>query len=386
MKKVAIISSHPIQYNAPFFALLSRQVDIDLKVFYTWGEDSMRSKFDPDFQKYIEWDIPLLEGYDYMFLRNTSQIPGSHHFKGIVNPDLNYEIEKWGADIVWVWGWAFDSHLRAMRYFKGKKEVWFRGDSTLLDEPNGLSLMKFLRRVFLKWVYQYVDKVFYVGTYNKLYFLKHGLKENQLLYAPHAIDNKRFSDINGEKINESFEWRYKLGFQDDDLVLLFAGKFEPRKNPLFLIELVQFIESVNVKLLIVGNGPMEYKLKHDLSNNNSVTFLDFQNQGFMPIIYRLADLYILPSKSETWGLAINEALASGTKVIASNFCGGAIDLINKDNGIIFDPKTELNKVLKFINQEKKLLRKFKNKKSLLVGHSYDEIIQIVNNYLQTFKS
>jgi glycosyltransferase involved in cell wall biosynthesis len=55
----------------------------------------------------------------------------------------------------------------------------------------------------------------------------------------------------------------------------------------------------------------------------------------MPILYKIANFFILPSlgPGETWGLAINEALASATKVIASSFCGGAIDLINKDNGI-----------------------------------------------------
>ena len=146
-KKLAIITSHPIQYNAPLFALLSKEGGIDLKVFYTWGEDSVKEKYDLDFQKSIKWDIPLLEGYHYQFLNNTSKDAGSHHFKGIINPDLNSEIEKWGADIVWVWGWAFDSHLKALRYFKGRKEVWFRGDSTLLDEPKGFNLKKILKYI-----------------------------------------------------------------------------------------------------------------------------------------------------------------------------------------------------------------------------------------------
>ena len=152
-KKLAIIASHPIQYNAPLFKLIVNNTPLDLMVFYTWGEKSIESKFDPGFQKDFKWDIPLLEGYNYQFLKNTSKKPGSHHFKGIVNPYLNREIEDWGADIIWIWGWAFDSHLKALRYFKGKLPVWFRGDSTLLDEPEDFSFKKI---VYLNNAFEYI--------------------------------------------------------------------------------------------------------------------------------------------------------------------------------------------------------------------------------------
>ena len=334
MKKLAIITSHPIQYNAPLFALLAMENQIDLKVYYTWGVDSNKEKYDRDFQQNIKWDIPLLEGYHYQFLNNISKDPGSHHFKGIINPDLNQEIEKWGADIVWVWGWAFDSHLKALRYFKGTKEVWFRGDSTLLDEPLGFSVKKILRRVFLTWVYRHVDKAFYVGTHNKAYFLKHGLKEKQLVYAPHAIDNDRFADPTGEYANHAKNWRKELSITDDQQVILFAGKFETKKNPFFLINLAKELPSNEYKIVFVGSGPLERDLKKQATEN--CIFLGFQNQKMMPIVYRLADIFVLPSvgPGETWGLAINEAMACGIPVIASDKCGGAIDLIKSCSGII----------------------------------------------------
>jgi len=373
-KKVAIISSHPIQYNAPLFALLAKEEKIDLKVFYTWGVDSIKEKFDPDFQQVIKWDIPLLEGYQYQFLNNTSKKTGSHHFKGIINPDLNQEIEKWGADIIWVWGWAFDSHLKALRYFKGKKEVWFRGDSTLLDEPKGFSVKKILRRVFLTWVYRHVDKAFYVGTHNKAYFIKHGLKEKQLVYAPHAIDNDRFADPTGEYSKKAKEIRTNLGVSENKKLLLFVGKFEPNKN---LIELVTTFNNTDLSLLLVGNGPQEEILKEIAAEN--IFFMPFQNQTMMPIIYRVGDALIMNSKSETWGLAMNEALASGIPIIASNKCGGAIDLINSKNGLFL--KERINHVT--INQ---WLAEF-NKSEIIeednIGiHTYQKTINSILEYLQ----
>ncbi len=388
MKKLAIISSHPIQYYAPLFALLAKEPEIDLMVFYTWGKSSLNAKFDPDFGKVITWDIPLLDGYNYSFVINTSKDPGSHHFKGIINPTLNQEIEVWGADLVWIWGWAFDSHLKALRYFKGKKEVWFRGDSTLLDDPNGFSIKKLARRIFLIWVYRYVDKVFYVGTHNKVYYKKHRLKETQLIYAPHAIDNHRFSDPNGEMTKKAFEWRKKLGFHDDDLVLLFAGKFESKKNPHFLVELSKKINSGSIKFLFVGNGHLEEDLKRNTKYDTRFVFIDFQNQSQMPILYRMANFFILPSlgPNETWGLAINEALASGTKAIASSFCGCAVDLIKENNGILFNPKSDLIKVYNYINQKENNITSLERRDSLLVGHCYDNIIESVKKTIVTYEN
>ena len=350
MKKLAIITSHPIQYNAPLFALLAKEDKIDLKVFYTWGVDSIKEKYDPDFQQVIQWDIPLLEGYQYQFLENTSKNPGSNHFKGIINPNLNQEIEKWGADIVWLWGWAFDSHLKALRYFKGKKEVWFRGDSTLLDEPKGFNLKKILRRVFLTWVYRYIDKAFYVGTHNKAYFVKHGLKETQLVYAPHAIDNDRFADPTGEYSKKAKEIRTKLGVSENKKLLLFVGKFEPNKN---LISLVKLLNDKEINLLLVGNGPQEKELKEIASRN--IYFLPFQNQTMLPIIYQMGDALILYSKSETWGLVLNEALACGIPIIATKSCGAAADLTKSKNGLLLDEnfsENHLDLILKFIKREK----------------------------------
>jgi glycosyltransferase involved in cell wall biosynthesis len=382
-RRLAIISSHPIQYNAPLFALITEEPQIELMVFYTWGESCLGEKYDPDFGKIIEWDIPLLEGYSYTFVTNTSSHPGSHHFKGIINPTLNQEIEKWGADIVWIWGWSFDSHLKAMRQFKGKIPIWFRGDSTLLDEPDGFSLRKITRRIFLTWVYRHVDKAFYVGTHNKAYFKRHGLKESQLIYAPHAVDNNRFSDESGEKTLRALEWKKEIGLSESDCVILFAGKFEPKKNPKFILELSKQISSPSIKFLMVGNGILEAELKSEARNDSRFEFLDFQNQSQMPILYRVADLFILPSlgPGESWGLAMNEALVSGVKVLTSKFCGGAIDLISKHNGFVFNPITEIKEVRDFVNKYQHELTPRNQTSSLLNLHSYKEIIKAIKNEL-----
>lgn len=360
MKRLAIITTHPIQYYAPLFKLLSESAQLQVKVFYTWGEQAKTKLYDPGFGKEREWDIPLLHGYDYEFVTNTSATPGSHRFKGIINPDLNGLIETWGADALLVFGWAFQSHLDAMRYFKNKVPVYFRGDSTLLDEPGGFSIKKVGRRMFLKWVYKHVDVAFYVGANNKRYYLAHGLKEKQLVYAPHAIDNTRFSENDAQYTRQAEEWKVSLGISPGMAVALFAGKLEPKKNAMFFIEAAKQLTSMH--FIVVGNGILEGDIKQAANSLSNVTVLPFQNQSIMPVVYRLCDVFVLPSQGpgETWGLAINEAMASGRAVVASNKCGGAVDLIsNGNNGFIINPTiNSLLEALKEMEKDKSTYKLF----------------------------
>ncbi|WP_343531506.1 glycosyltransferase family 4 protein [Pedobacter sp.] len=330
MKKLAIIITHPIQYYVPVFQLLAKKCS--LKVFYTWGDDVLKEKFDPGFEKVIKWDLPLLEGYDYQFLENTAKDKGSHHGKGIINPDITIAIEDFSPNAILIYGYIYHSHFKAMRYFKGKIPIWFRGDSTLLNEKlNFKSLVKWL---YLKWIYSHVDKAFYVGTNNKLYFKRYGLHEHRLIFAPHAVDNARFGRINESEVDTFMQ---KLGIKkESDIVLLYAGKFETVKNLVVLVKALLTMNNLNLKLLLVGNGPEEQELKKLANNEQKILFIDFQNQSFLPSIYHTSDIFCLPSNSETWGLAINEAMAAGKAIIASDKVGCAIDLVKPGkNGFIF---------------------------------------------------
>jgi glycosyltransferase involved in cell wall biosynthesis len=336
MKKLAIITSHPIQYHAPLFKLLAEGKTIHPKVFYTWEQSRAGQKYDPDFKKDIEWDIPLLEGYEHQFVKNVAKDPGTHHSRGLINPDLNRQVEQWQPDAILVFGWAFVSHLRCMRHFHRKLPVLFRGDSTLLDEQSGIK--RFFRKILLQWVYRHVDYALYVGTNNRDYFLRHGLNEDQLIFAPHAVDNDRFSEPDLLYRQAALEWRKELKISEKDLVLLFAGKLEPKKNPFFLLDTLQKIRSNQVKIVFTGNGVLEASLREAAAADPRVRFLDFQNQSKMPVVYRLGDIYLLPSRGpgETWGLGANEAMASGCAVMLSEKVGGAIDLVQEGrNGAVF---------------------------------------------------
>jgi glycosyltransferase involved in cell wall biosynthesis len=330
------VTTHPIQYNAPLFRLLASRGFVEVMVFYTWGGSVLANKYDPGFGKVITWDIPLLEGYDSQFLDNSARHPGSHHFRGIVNPDIIRRIDAFRPDAILVFGWSYSSHLMVLRHYKGKVPVFFRGDSTLLDDRRDLRALA--RNLFLGWVYRHIDKAFYVGTNNRAYYTKMGLSDGQLVKALHAVDNSFFCDADGAYQEKADQWRTELGISPGALVFLFAGKLERKKSPDLLIEV--FEESAfpfEAHLILVGNGELESSLK-SRATRETVHFLGFQNQRMMPVVYRLGDVFVLPSEGpkETWGLAINEAMASGRPVLASTKCGASIDLIRDGvNGFMF---------------------------------------------------
>ena len=382
MKKLAIITTHPIQYNAPLFKLISERQNISIKVFYTW-EQSKEKVFDEKFGKEIKWDIPLLEGYEYTFVKNTAKKPNSAKFKGVINPTLNQEIENWQANAILVFGWNHDSHFKAMRYFKGKIPVYFRGDSTIIDEKPGIKTI--LRRTWLKFIYRYIDFALYVGTNNKQYFLKHGLKETQLIFAPHAIDNNRFFDNSGDYSKTAEIWRKELNYSIDDIVLLFVGKFEAKKNPILLINAAKQLPQF--KFLFVGNGVLENQMKEESKDFENIKFLSFKNQSTMPIVYRLCNVLVLTSAyNETWGLAVNEAMACGKAILVSNKVGCAVDLVeNGKNGYIFESNNLKDLVLKIKTFNIDNLKEFgEASKKIICNYNFERISLVVENSANSF--
>jgi glycosyltransferase involved in cell wall biosynthesis len=334
--RLAIVSTHPIQYYAPVFRALARSGAVRPKVFFTWSQTASQSVVDPGFERSITWDIPLLEGYEFEFVPNTAGRPGTHHFQGVRNPGLIRAIEDWGADAVLVFGWNLHSHLAALRYFKKRIPVFFRGDSTLLDRRSAWKTAT--RRIFLGWVYRHVDVAIAVGSNNRDYYRWCGLPEERIAFAPHAIDTRRFADPDGSHAELAAQWRRELGIPAAARTIVFAGKLQPKKDPLLLLEAFSRC-GVPGQLVFVGNGELERQVRAQAQARRDVHFLPFQNQSAMPAVYRLGDVFALPSRGpgETWGLALNEAMASRRPVIAGSKVGGARDLIAGNvNGWVFE--------------------------------------------------
>jgi glycosyltransferase involved in cell wall biosynthesis len=331
---LAVVSTHPIQYYAPLFRRLAETPGLAVRVFYLWDFGAVE-RHDPGFGQALRWDIDLLEGYDHEFVPNRAREPGTHHFRGIDNPTLPARVAAFRPDAVLLVGYNYPSFLRLLfspRLVRCR--FLLRGDSHRLVPRHGPKAA--VGRALLAALLKRFAGFLYVGAANRRYYLQHGVPERKLFFAPHAVDNDRFTAARAAAEREARAWRRELGIGDGQRVVLFAGKFEPVKRTLDLLEAFSVAAPADAVLLLVGSGPLEGELRRRAAGRPGVRFAPFQNQSLMPRTLAAADVVALPSASETWGLVVNEAQCLGRPVLVSDRVGCAEDLVEPGaNGWVF---------------------------------------------------
>ena len=332
MKKLAIITSHPIQYNAPWFRQVAAQPGIDLKVFYLW-DFGVQSRVDPGFEHAVKWDIPLLDGYAHEFVPNVSNDPGTMHFTGLQNPELSRRVRAFDPGAVLMLTYNYASTHRFLWTWRSSP-LLFRGDSHRLVPRVGVK--EWVRREVLTQMMRRFSAFLYVGQANRRYFLHHGVPEERLFFAPHSVDNARFSAAREETSQAAAAWRRELGITEEQTVILSAGKFGPLKGLRDLIQAFLRADAPGSVLLLVGSGSEEDTLRALAADHPRIRFAPFQNQLQMPRTYAACDLFVVPSLGETWGLVVNEAMCLARPIIVNNHVGCAEDLVHQhENGLVF---------------------------------------------------
>ena len=333
IRRLAIIASHPIQYVAPLYQRLARRDDLAIKVFFTWHA-AEAPVADRGFGEPVAWDIPLAQGYDFERIANVAADPGTHHFFGLRNPMLVDRVMAWQPDAVIINGWAWFSHLQALHALHRRGvRTFFRGDSHLLDGPTS-GPRWLVKRSLLRRVFSWPAGFLVVGAANRAYYERFGVEAARLHACPHSVDVARFAEPADALEWQAAEWRTHLGISPAQTVVLFAGKFERKKRPVELMRTVQRLGNPDIVLALVGGGELQNEID-GIAAAEPARFrvIPFQNQSRMPVVYRLGDLFVLPSANgETWGLAVNEALACGRPVLVSDRVGCAADVVEPGSG------------------------------------------------------
>ena len=193
MKKyrVAVLTSHPIQYQVPLFQRLGKTPDLDLTVYYCWDFGVKKTGYDKEFGKRIQWDIPILEGYAFQFLRNYSFVP-ANGFLGLINFGIVGELMRNRYDAVIIFGWnAFTNCLAVFVARMWGIKVLMRGENPLNQElmkpRNKLELKKTVLGTFFKLIGAFL----YIGEENRRFYEYYGVPGGKLIFAPYAVENDR---------------------------------------------------------------------------------------------------------------------------------------------------------------------------------------------------
>lgn len=328
MKKIAVITSHPIQYQSPLFRAISQQSDIDLTVYFGCDYGSNPKKVHPGFGKAFAWDIPLLDGYKHVFLKNSKADIGVNDWR-LDGPELKSHFESNQYDAVILFGWNKVLFWQAIWWAKKYNiSLILRAESNLKHIQSWLT--KWIKKVLFPILFKQFKAFMSIGSHNSELYLHYGVQKTAIHDAPYCVDNDFFAEGASKSAIKARQLRLSLGIPESDTVFLFMAKFVDRKRPLDLIAAaVKNRECRNFHVILVGGGELMEACQSAITTNqlDNVHLVGFINQTELPTYYAAADVFVLPSHYETWGLVLNEAMACGLPGIVSDTCGATQDMI-----------------------------------------------------------
>jgi glycosyltransferase involved in cell wall biosynthesis len=321
--RLAVLSSHPIQYYGPLFRELAKVVDLHVLFAHrASGEDQARAGFETAF----DWDVDLTSGYSHEFLANVARRPGTDHFLGCDTPGIGARLRQGQYDAVLVLGWHLKSYLQGLLAAKRLGlPVLVRGDSHLMT--NRSALKRSAKVIAYPPFLRLFDAALYVGERSRAYYRHYGYPAERLFFSPHCVDTAWFAERATDEARAQL--RARLGLAPTTTALLFAGRLVAFKRPLDVIAAAALCRArgQDVEVIIAGEGDQRGALIDAAAGAEvPLHMLGFRNQTEMPPAYAAADLLVLPSEGETWGLVANEALACGRPIAVSDACGCAADL------------------------------------------------------------
>ena len=153
---------------------------------------------------------------------------------------------------------------------------------------------------------------------------------------PTGIDLNEFKDTNPRWLYENYN------IDPGARILLFVGRLGKEKNVTFLLKSFQILQEIipNLHLVLVGKGPLEPQLRQlcsELAIASKVTFTGVLPRHKIVHCYASAYLFVFPSVTETQGLVIGEAKASGLPVVAIRAFGPAEMVRHGEDGILTEP-------------------------------------------------
>jgi glycosyltransferase involved in cell wall biosynthesis len=341
---LVIITTHPIQYQVPLWQALARDGRVPFEIWYL-THHAVNTSHDAEFDKAFAWDLDMLAGYPHRRLKVASGATPTTFMRCRIVEPLEPMLKAAGARVVWIQGWQVLAYWQAVwAANRAGCEVWLRGESNDLAAVPWWK--KQVKRTVLGQLFRRVDRFLCIGSANKRLYQRFGIPDSRLRRAPYSVDNDRFAAQAAALRTQRAAIRAKWGIAGDAFVAMFCGKFIAKKRPQDLIEAARRVMDggFSTHLLFVGSGELGEDLRRSChvafdaeggiaqwgtpnDQRPSASFAGFLNQTEISEAYVAADCLVLPSDhGETWGLVVNEAMASGLPCIISDRCGCAEDL------------------------------------------------------------
>jgi glycosyltransferase involved in cell wall biosynthesis len=334
--RVLAIASHPVQYAAPIFRLMAQHPHLDFQVAYC----SMRgaeAAHDAEFGRSVKWDVPLLDGYAWTHVPNHGS--GADSFFGLRNPGLWNWIRQGRFDAVLCYtGYRHATFWISLFAARATRTAFLFGTDTVALTPlDGRMWKRPVKRFTWPLLFRLADQVIVPSSGTRELMLSLGIPEQRVTLTPYVVENEwwiaQSASVNRPAVRQAWE------ASEDDMVVLFCAKLQPWKRPRDLLRAFAEAELSQAVLVFAGDGPLRAELASAASSlgvAKRVRFLGFVNQTQLPSIYTAADLLVLPSEYDAFGVVVNEAMLCGCPVVASDRVGAGRDLIqNGRTGFVY---------------------------------------------------
>ena len=313
MTRIAIVTEIPAPFRIPLFNALASTDGVELSVQFLAASDPRRSY--PVYADEFHFPWEVLPGHDVLARGRWV----------VLNRGVGRALSRADAEVVVLGGWNQPAFWSAQRWAgrNGRKTAaWV--ESTARDARSNAPVLERAKRRFLRRC----DAFIVPGRASAEYIASFGA-EGQIAVAPNAVDGAIFGERVAAARERRRELREELGIERD--CILYVGRLVPEKGVDLLVGALA--ENPSCELIVAGEGPERARLAALATDvaPGRIRFLGYVARDDIPPWYAAADVFALPSRSEQWGMVLNEAVTAGLPLVASDAAGGAHDLVDDGN-------------------------------------------------------
>jgi len=323
---VAVVTPNPTPYRAPFFRRLAQFDDLDLRVFFLTKGSPTRP-----------WTVDC-SGFEHEFLSEWSiPVGGKDRARYRVNTSIFRRLAETNPDACVVAGYNHFTTQAAIVNSIATRTPWCLMSESHINKKRG-RLRVFLKRALLGPILRTMGAAMVTGTLARRYMESMGVAPDRIFIVANTPDVTALRKAAERNRPQRQQLQGRLGV-GGKRVILFVGRLLEEKGLRTLFEAYETARSrrSDLALVIVGDGPRrrDYEALAEHRGLWDVRFAGFRPQDELPEIYAAADLFVLPSLVEPWGVVVNEAMASGLPVVLSDQVGASADLVEQGgNGFV----------------------------------------------------
>jgi glycosyltransferase involved in cell wall biosynthesis len=335
--RVLAIGSHPVQYMAPLLRRMAQHPQLDLRVAYC-SLKGAQAAHDRGFNTTVQWDIPLLDGYQWEEIANRGS--GDESFFGLCNPGLGKLIrrEKFDAVLCYLSYLCASFWISYLACRRTATAFIFGTDASSLIPRSGATWKLHLKKAYWPTLFSLADQVIVPSSPTRDLMLSLKIPEERITLTPYSVDNDWWA-TQSQQVDRTAV-RASWGATPETAVVLFCAKLQPWKRPLDLLHAVAQARIPRLLLVYAGEGAQRAEIEREaaaLGVAQGIRFLGFVNQSQLPAVYTAADVMVLPSEYEPFAVVVNEASCCGTPVVASDRVGAARDLVAPVDPVLIYP-------------------------------------------------